>query len=1194
MNQTNPQLEPIRPRVSRGLCVLLAVGLVLATTLVGGYAYLRSSQPRNIAAQKISDLIGLPVVVDELNLGSSETSIALRVLQDGSPSDESSSELIRVASLTTDVSAIQLMTGHADPKDVVLRGVEVNLPFNADGTLRVNLPNAAESASPSQWPRIRIENATIRLRGEGRPEFQFARVNLTAEHIANAYQIDGTGTDETWGRWIIRGSFRTVDRTGWIEFATDDGPVDQELLRSIPPIPETTWKHIRTSGRAGASVRFEIDAKREWQYSVVVTPAGQANVTIHDLDVPLTEVKGSIRIAREIVTLDGCRGTLADGSVDVSGILDFQSDRSKLSFDVKARSVDVAKLPAEWGLPPQITGRPRGQAGLELQIDERGMLIPRGGGGAVIEDARLAGLPAEIRLRLRGDGRRYRFESDPGNRPDKILPSLAILLFPLVQPAGPVPPNNATNETTLDASVTLRDVDLEALLKQLNVDLPYRLAGKVTVKVTATVPIGRVTDRRSYRFHGTVTAESFQFEAFAIRDVHAELDYGNGVLTLREIRANVPTAAGPRGTISGTARAAIEPRGDLTARLTLTDLPLEDVLRAIPDFDGALRGTVTGQAEFHAPLEKLNDRETWSGAAKLTIRSLVREKTEIGHLEAKARLARGVLSLTEANANVFKGTVTGTAALPLVDTKAGTLLVDFREVDSDAATRLLPDFPVALTGRLSGRIDATVKSRTEAKPRVVEGSVNLSSQKMAVQGIPAERLTGRVTLAEGVASYQLEGHSLGGTFEVKGRYPSTAEDNDESNQIRVQNIDLARLAHAIQVPLLQPLRGLVNLSFRYKSDGSAGSGRVSIEGVKWGRESLGRTISGAIQLKQGVVELRDFGGDLAGGRLRLRARYDTADPRRNFYTVTLDRVSFRRIASLLPDTFDAGSGEATIVARGRIGSHAGGNLTLSLSTATLGGIPITDLRIPLVWSGGLSNGRVVVRDGKARLGHGSITANLSFDYGPVSRLAGELRFDRVPLQTLIGSSVTAFGNGRISGRFDLSGQAIRSFDDVTGTLNAKLNQTSVKEVPLIKLVTPYLSPFGFLQPFDAGEVKGRLAGGVFRLERFVLSNPGAHVFAEGAVTRTGRIDVDVVAITGQIGPNVRALKLLGINLPALGPLPISLVMSVSDLLSNRMIRLRISGTVKSPNVQINKAALLTDTAVRFLLGQYVVPLSNRE
>ena len=91
------------------------------------------------------------------------------------------------------------------------------------------------------------------------------------------------------------------------------------------------------------------------------------------------------------------------------------------------------------------------------------------------------------------------------------------------------------------------------------------------------------------------------------------------------------------------------------------------------------------------------------------------------------------------------------------------------------------------------------------------------------------------------------------------------------------------------------------------------------------------------------------------------------------------------------------------------------------------------------------------------------------------------------------------------------------------------------------------------------------------------------------MTRKGRIDLDVVAVTGQIGPNVRALKLLGINLPALGPLPISLVMSVSDLLSNRMIRIRITGTVKSPNVQINKAALLTDTAVRFFLGQYVLP-----
>lgn len=1191
MNSSTSHTDSKRPKLSAWLRLGLATTIILVVTIVGGYVYLHSSHPRRVAAQRISELIGMPVEVDELDMGSSQTALALRVMQPAESPGEKPSELIRIASMTTDVSIFQLVSGQANPNELVLRGVEINLPFNGDGKLLVNLPQTPAPGHSAPLPRFRIEGATIRLRGEGRPEFVFAKADLTAEATNNAYRIEGSATDEKWGQWTVRGSIHARDRTGWIEMTTTDGPLDQELLRSIPPLPEVTWKHVLTSGRAAATVRFEIDSKHEFQYSITIKPAGLANVTVHDLDVPLSQVKGTIRIAHETVTLDGCRATLANGSIDVSGVLDFRTERSKLSFDVKAQSVDVAKLPAEWGLPPEITGRLRGRAGLELLIDERGTLIPRGGGNAIIDDARVAGLPAEVRLRLRGDGRRYRFDSESDGKPKNTFPSLASLLLPLIQPPVTAAKEDQ-KETTIDAAITLREVDIAALLTQLKVDLPYRLAGKVTVKVTAAVPLGSVTNRQSYRFHGTVTSESFQFEEFEIRDVRAELDYLKGILTLGELRAKIPSTEKKEGTISGTARAAIEPRGDLSAKVTFNNLPVEKVIRAIPEFDRSFRGTLSGAAEFRAPIEKLNNRETWQGTARLKINSLMKEKTEIGNLEANAILAQGVLSFRKIMAEVFNGAITGKAELPLLDSKPGTMTVDFRDIDSATATRLLPGFPIAMTGQLSGKLAATAKPVTDAKPRVVDGSVDLSSPKMTVQGIPAERLSGRVTIAEGIANYQLEGHSLGGTFDVKGRYPSAASD-DEVNHVRLRNLDLARLAPALQTSHLEPLRGILNLSFGYKADGSTGTGRVAIEGMKWGRDSLGQSLTGTIQMQDGVIDLRDFGGEWAGGRLRLRARYDSADPRRNFYTLTIDRASLKRFASLIPGGIDAGTGEVTIVARGRIGSQAGASLTVILSAATLAGIPVTNLRIPLEWTGGLSTGKLVVRDGKARLGPGAMTANLSFDYGPVSRLAGQILFDRVPLQSLIGTPVAALGNGRISGRFDLEGKPIRSIDDVTGTLNAKLNQTSVKEVPLIKLVTPYLSPFGFLQPFETGEVTGRLAGGIFRLERFVLSNPGAHVFAEGSVTRKGRIDLDVVAVTGQIGPNVRALKFLGINLPAFGPLPISLVMSVSDLLSNRMIRIRITGTVKSPNVQINKAALLTDTAVRFFLGQYVFSESGQ-
>jgi hypothetical protein len=62
-----------------------------------------------------------------------------------------------------------------------------------------------------------------------------------------------------------------------------------------------------------------------------------------------------------------------------------------------------------------------------------------------------------------------------------------------------------------------------------------------------------------------------------------------------------------------------------------------------------------------------------------------------------------------------------------------------------------------------------------------------------------------------------------------------------------------------------------------------------------------------------------------------------------------------------------------------------------------------------------------------------------------------------------------------------------------------------------------------------------------------------------------------------------------LRLPAFGPVPISLIRDVSNFLSNRTIRLTISGTLSSPVVRVNTRALLGDEAVRFFLTRYVLP-----
>jgi hypothetical protein len=255
----------------------------------------------------------------------------------------------------------------------------------------------------------------------------------------------------------------------------------------------------------------------------------------------------------------------------------------------------------------------------------------------------------------------------------------------------------------------------------------------------------------------------------------------------------------------------------------------------------------------------------------------------------------------------------------------------------------------------------------------------------------------------------------------------------------------------------------------------------------------------------------------------------------------------------------------------------------------ISGVPVADLRVPFDWTiapGG--TGRLSILEATANTGTGRVEANLKMEWGYDARVDGDVRFMNVPLRAISPelSSFSLFGNGRITGRLAVTGSHVRSIEDLTGSLVATLNQTSVKEIPILQQTIPFMNTAGLTQPFQSGEVRGNLSQGIFRVQKLVLVNPGAQLFADGTITRAGRIDLSLVAHTGRQNP---LLSLFGAKLPAIGPIPITLIQDVSQFLSNRTIRLSITGTTKDPIVRLNTAALLSEEAVRFFVARYVLP-----
>ena len=87
-----------------------------------------------------------------------------------------------------------------------------------------------------------------------------------------------------------------------------------------------------------------------------------------------------------------------------------------------------------------------------------------------------------------------------------------------------------------------------------------------------------------------------------------------------------------------------------------------------------------------------------------------------------------------------------------------------------------------------------------------------------------------------------------------------------------------------------------------------------------------------------------------------------------------------------------------------------------------------------------------------------------------------------------------------------------------------------------------------------------------------------------------RLDLDVTGGTGTLGVNPTFLQAIGLRIPAVGPIPVSLILEATALLSNRVVHLRITGTVRNPNVQVETAQLLAEEAVRFFVLQSGAPV----
>jgi hypothetical protein len=534
---------------------------------------------------------------------------------------------------------------------------------------------------------------------------------------------------------------------------------------------------------------------------------------------------------------------------------------------------------------------------------------------------------------------------------------------------------------------------------------------------------------------------------------------------------------------------------------------------------------------------------------------------------------------------------------------AGRVDLKLSKLDTTNLTKDVHQTPVRLEGTAQGLVTVNIPAAPPGRERAITADVRLESQALRVQNIPTEKLHAEVKYERGVATYSLKGQALGGEFDLSGQYPSppaapapAAPPPGGLGRLRVTGIDVGRLVTAVRLSAVQPLGGRFDLSadFRHERDTGepVGSGRFTLSGLSWGGKAVIDTLSGVAEIGGGVVRIPEVTGRLAGGDLRTRLTYDFRRPERSILILTLQRADGRTLFAPFTDMPPLdGPLDARLVSR--LGREWTGSGQVLLTYGKLFGVTVRDARFPLGWGfvpGG--QGELRLGDATAQASRGRLTARADLAWGGETRLDGQVRFYGVDLGEFLSTYTDAHAVGGLaSGRIDFGGHNLRSAGDLTARVEATLAQTSAMRLPVFRQLVPFILPGpGANAAFDSGELRGTLGGGVFRVDRLTLAGRYARIFAQGTVTLQQRLNLDVMATTAQFGIDPAYLRLLGLSLPAVGPISLGLLNEATSYLSNRLIRLRVTGTVRVPSIQVSPLLLLGETAVRFFIGDTRVPI----
>lgn len=351
-----------------------------------------------------------------------------------------------------------------------------------------------------------------------------------------------------------------------------------------------------------------------------------------------------------------------------------------------------------------------------------------------------------------------------------------------------------------------------------------------------------------------------------------------------------------------------------------------------------------------------------------------------------------------------------------------------------------------------------------------------------------------------------------------------------------------------------------------------------------------------------TVVIQSVQGAYAGGRLQASGTWSLSGAAKQI------EVSFTNV------DLSAGLSPWLTKLRGHIGGRASGMLTLTGDRrlrvrGTVSARDCVVFGIPTgTWSSGiraagnddLSRWELRLPTIRGELASGRIRGELMLQSSSLRSgtpdLSSRWQLDRIDFGKILGASggsLTSYAHGRMTGELTLGGRAIRSTQDLSGRFAARLGDTQSAAVPGLAAADRYLGLISVTNTrFSSGAVRGVIGGGVARLDELWLRSNRVRVWADGNIQMDGGgIDVDVIISTGNFVFGDDHIIAFASQLAIQSVLPITGLIEVNRLLSNRTIHLAFTGSPTNPRVRLKTLDIIREEAARFLLREILVAAS---